>query len=136
VREGWVGDDYLILFGPDERKPASASYSFPELLPGYQLLGLRSWDDFIVDDYAGQQFTVPTVPVIATHLAPFQLPSADQVWRIDEQFTGRIKWYLKPVVFGGDPLSQQNQAWISHNQHAQLVRYWNQTYRSMKASGR
>lgn len=115
MREGWVGDEYLILFEDDELQSVSASYSFAELLPGYKLLGLRSWDDFIVDDNAGHLFTVPTVPVGTTHLAPFQLPTADQIWNTDEQLTGRIKWYVKPLVFGGDPSSHQNQAWISHN---------------------
>jgi hypothetical protein len=33
----------LILFEADERQVASANYSFPELLPGYELLGLRGW---------------------------------------------------------------------------------------------
>jgi hypothetical protein len=43
----------LILFEADERQVASANYSFPELLPGYELLGLRGWYDFIVADDAG-----------------------------------------------------------------------------------
>jgi hypothetical protein len=134
MREGWVGDDYLILFEADEQQVASANYSFHELLPGYNLLGLRGWDDFIVDDNAGHLFTVPTVPVSTTDLAPFQVPGFDQVWTVDEQLRGKIKWYVKPLVFGGDPSSNQNQAWINHDQHAELVRFWNNTYRSMKAN--
>ncbi|HEX8713606.1 MAG TPA: hypothetical protein VF730_17145 [Terracidiphilus sp.] len=133
MREGWVGEEYLILFEADELQNAPARYSFPELLPGYTLLGLRSWDEFSVHDNTGHLFTVPTVPVSAIHLVPFQAPGVDQVWTADERFSGKIKWYLKPLVFGGDPLSQQNQTWISHDQHAQLVRYWNNMYRSMNA---
>ena len=136
MREGWVGDDYLILFEGEELESVSARYAFPDLLPGYRLVGLRGWDDFIVDDNAGHLSTVPTVPVNATYLAPFRLPAADKVWKTDEQFRGKIKWYVKPLVFGGDPSSPQNQAWITHDQHAQLVRYWNNMYRSMKANSR
>ena len=113
---------------------ATARYSFPELLPGYRLLGLRGWENFIVDDNAGHLSTVPIVPVSATHLAPFQLPGVDRVWTLDEQFRGKIKWYVKPLIFGGDPSSHQNQAWINHDQQSQLVRYWNKMYRSMKAN--
>jgi hypothetical protein len=133
MREGWVGDNYLILFEAEELQTQSAKYSFSDLLPGYTLLGLRGWDEFIVDDNAGHIFTVPTVPVSTTHLARFKLPCSDEAWTADERFAGKIKWYLKPLVFGGDPSSHQNQAWISHDQHAQLVRYWNNMYRSMKA---
>ncbi len=136
MREGWVRDDYLILFEDDEQEVASANYSFPELLPGYRILGLRGWDDFIVSDTAGHLLTVPTVPVSKTFLAPFQMPEVDEIWRSDERFTGKIKWYQRPLVFGGDPSSDQNKIWISHEQHAQLVRYWNDMHRRVEADSR
>lgn len=136
MREGWVGEDYLILFEGDEREAKSANYLLSELLPGYKLVGLRGWDDFIVGDNAGHLFTVPTVPVSTTCLAPFQLPSEDQAWKEDERCRGKIKWHVKPLLFGGDPTSHQNQAWINHDQHAQLVQYWNNMYRSMKSNSR
>jgi hypothetical protein len=41
---------------------------------------------------------------------------------------------VKPLIFGGDPSSHENQTWITHEQHAQLVRYWNDMYRSLKAN--
>ena len=136
MREGWVGNDYLILFESGELQRVSAKYAFPELLPGYKFRGLRGWDDFIIEDNSGRLFTVPTVPVSTAYLAPFQLPGDDQIWTLDERFTGKIKWYLKPLAFGGDPSSHQNQAWVTHDQHAQLVQYWNNMYRAMKANSR
>jgi len=136
MREGWVEDDYLILFDTSELEPVSNSYTFAGLLPGYRLIGLRGWDDFIVEDVAGDLFTLPTIPVDARYLAPFQLPGADQALTADERFSGKIKWYVKPLVFGGDPSSHENQTWVTHEQHAQLIRYWNQMYRSMKANNR
>lgn len=134
MREGWVGEDYLILFDAGELEAVAESYAFPSLLPGFKLLGLRSWDDFIVDDGAGNLFTVPTIPVQSEYLAPFQLPGVDRVWTVDERFSGRIKWYVKPLIFGGEPSLHENQTWITPEQHAQLVRYWNDMYRSMKAN--
>jgi hypothetical protein len=132
MREGWVGDDYLVLFDAAELEAATENYAIPDLLPGYKLVGLRSWDDFIVADGAGNLFTVPTIPVHTGYLVPFQSPGSDQVWNADERFIGKIKWYVKPIVFGGDPTSNENQTWITHDQHAQLVRYWNGVYRSIK----
>jgi hypothetical protein len=47
----------------------------------------------------------------------------------DSRFTGRIKWYIKPVVFGGDPNPGENVTWVTHEQHAELVAWWNRKYR-------
>lgn len=135
MREGWVGDDYLVLFEADEIDAARARYSFGELLPGYRLVGLRGWDDFIVEDDAGNLFIVPTVPAIRANLLRFQMPDADEVWTADERFKGMIKWYLKPVIFGGDPLALENEDWVDHEKHGEVVRYWNGVYRSVKAQG-
>jgi hypothetical protein len=132
MREGWVGDDYLVLYEAEELDAAAARYSFAELLPGYKLVGLRGWDDFIVEDGAGRVLTVPTVPAVAANLAPFKLPGGDQPWAADERFAGMIKWYLKPVFFGGDPLSFENEDWIDHEKHGELVRYWNGVYRAVQ----
>ena len=132
MREGWAGDDYLILFEDDESEAASARYALPEWLPGYSLVGLRSWDDFIVHDQEGNLFTVPTVPAVAKYLESYHLPGK-QAWTTDERFRGTIKWYEKPIVFGGDP-SEECVRWVSHDQHAQSVRYWNGVYRRPAAN--
>jgi hypothetical protein len=74
------------------------------------------------------------MPLSTAYIAPFQLPGVDQIWTSDPQFRGKVKWYVKPLVFGGDPSSHENQTWIDHDQHAQLVRYWNDVYRSLQAN--
>jgi hypothetical protein len=131
MREGWNTDDYLILFDQDEISAASEKYSISTLLPGYEVVGLRGWDDFIVRNREGQIFTVPTIPVDAKYLASFQLPESSRELQTDERFLGKIKWYVKPPVFGGDPSQGENLIWVNHEQHAQLVRYWNDAYRSI-----
>jgi len=62
MNEGWLGDDYLILFDEAEVAAPSDRYGISQLLPGYQVLGLRGWDDFILRDSARQIYSVPTVP--------------------------------------------------------------------------
>jgi hypothetical protein len=131
MREGWNNNDYLILFDEDEIREASEKYSISALLPGHEVVGLRGWDDFIVRDREGQTSTVPTIPVDAKYLAPFQLPDPSRELQTDERFLGKIKWYVKPTVFGGDQSHGENLIWVSHEQHAQLVHYWNNTYRSI-----
>ena len=131
MKEGWYNDDHLILFNEAEVLSASDRYGISNVLPGFQIIGLRGWDDFLVRDDKGSVFTVPTLPLDAKYLAPFSLPSAEISLQEDSRFAGKIKWYLTPVVFGGDPKSGENIYWVNHDLHAQLVRWWNDKYRAI-----
>jgi hypothetical protein len=69
MREGRLGDDYLVLFfSGSEISSATDKYGFETLLPGFEVLGLRGWDDFVVRDRAGKCFSIPTVPVDPRYL--------------------------------------------------------------------
>ncbi len=74
MREGWHLNDYLIFFDEPEITAASDRYAISLWLPGFSVLGLRSWDHLIVKNLAGETFFVPTVPVDAQYLAPFVPP--------------------------------------------------------------
>jgi hypothetical protein len=131
MREGWCGEDYLVLFDGPELAQASLSYDIARLLPGYEVLGLCGWDDLIVRDAAGAVFTVPTVPLAPNYLEPFEAAKCNTHLAHDSRFTGRIKWYLEPIVFGGDANLGQNVIWVDHDQHSQHVRWWNDKYREL-----
>jgi hypothetical protein len=133
MTEGWCGDDYLILFADSEVTSASERYAIDRMLPGYQVIGLRGWDDLILRDSVGGLHTVPAVPADPQYLAPFVMPGGALALQADERFREKIKWYLKPLVFGGDPNSKENLIWASHEQHGQLVRWWNEQFRAIKS---
>jgi hypothetical protein len=134
--EGWHGDEYLVLFEADAPRLERA-YPFAECVPGFRLLGLSGWDDFIVTDQAGGIFRVPTVPLDVDRLEAVALPEGvERSLEPDPQFTGRIKWYVKPILFGGDPESETNVVWVTLVHHIELVRFWNDTYRRLKPAGR
>ena len=128
--EGWAGNDYLMLFSTDEAKAAAERYAIADLLLGYRIIGLRGWDDFIVEDQKGDTFTLPTVPCEAGELARYHVPSCDKLIA-DDRFTDRVKWYITPVKFGGDHAARENITWISLVQHADAVRWCNALYREM-----
>jgi hypothetical protein len=124
--EGWSEDAYFILLDETESRNFTAAYGLPDALPGFHLIGMRSWDDLIVAGPDGV-FTVPSVPIAAQYLTPLaQLPTG---LARDERFQGRIKWHVTPLVFGGDPEADENRIWISLAEHADLVRWWNAKYR-------
>lgn len=94
---------------------------------------MRGWDDFILQDAAGRSYAIPTVPLDPRYLYPYDIPPNVELRR-DERFEGKIKWYVKPIVLGGDPRAQDNIIFVSHEQHAQLVGWWNDLYRSLKGT--
>jgi len=132
--EGWHGDNYLVLF-QDEAHSLEKAYGIGELLPGYELLGLKGWDDFIVRNAEGEMFTVPTVPTDAARLEPFSLTNGASNLIADPRFAGRVKWYVQPIVFGGDPKLGPNVTWVPIQKHAELVQWWNKKYREVKSRG-
>jgi len=132
VIEGWYGSDHLILFNETEISSVSDRYALSQFLPGYKVIGLRGWDDFILQDSSGATYCALTVPALAGTPLGIRAPTRSATLRPDDRFHGKIKWYVKPVVFGGDPQSQANVIWVSHDQHAELVKYWNGLYRYLK----
>ena len=129
MHEGWHNDDYLILFDHCEVEQKQQEYGFNQLLPGYRLLGLIGWDDFLVMEHASQKlFRIPTIPTSAERRKEW--PHAVELAELkpDDRFHGKIKWYVHPIVFGGDPSSSENTTWISHSDHVHAVRYWNEMY--------
>src|SRR5258708_25485780 len=123
--QGWHNDDYLILFdGQSEAITMSERYTVASSLPGYILAGLKSWDDFIVRDAKNQFFTVPTVPLDVENIQPFELDVDPSKLRADQRFTDKIRWYVKPLVFGGDPRADSNTTWITVDDHVGVVKWW------------
>ena len=79
MTEGWNCDDYVVLFSGREAHSATERYGIAALLPGYRIVGLRGWDDFIVQDETGATFQLPTVPCDHKELVPFQVPASDEL---------------------------------------------------------
>jgi hypothetical protein len=111
------------------------AYAIDHFLPGHVLVGLRGWDEFIVIDESGSVFAVPTVPIDLRHATTFALPE-QVLLEPDARFDGKIKWYVKPLAFGGDAADETNLAWVTHEKHAELVRWWNEQYSANKTSPR
>ncbi len=132
MTEGWQNEDYLILFDEKESTDLSLRYEINKYLVGYRIVGLTGWDDFIVEGVDGKLFTIPTIPLDPKHLSPFGLSIRHAELRPDHRLLGKIKWYTKPVVFGGDPSARDNMTWVTLEQHIQLVNWWNKLYQTMK----
>ena len=132
MQEGWFEDDYFIVFAESEIEAATARYRLSEFLPQYQIVGIAGWDDFLVRDPSGRTLRIPTVPIDVQYLEPFDSAEPLPLLQSDARFTGQIKWYVQPLIFGGAAEDESNIIWVSHELHAQLVVWWNQQYRRLK----
>jgi hypothetical protein len=94
---------------------------------------LYFWDDFIVQGENGDTYTLPAVPCDSTELARFQVPTAKELVP-DSRFAGKVRWFIKPIKFGGSATASENTTWVSLTQHADLVRWWNTLYRDLTAN--
>jgi hypothetical protein len=98
MREGWCNDDYWSLCEDQkEAEQLTAIYGLADYLPGYFIVGLKGWDDFILCDREGEHFVVPTLPLERGSLAPFRFPAESLRLEPDDRFTKKIKWYVKPI---------------------------------------
>lgn len=132
MTEGWQKEDYLILFDERESADLSLRYELNKYLVGYEIVGLKGWDDFIIEGVGGRLFTIPTVPLAPDHLSPLGFAIDHGHLRQDNRVRGRIKWYTTPLIFGGDPTADANMAWVDLEQHIQLVNWWNRLYQTVK----
>src|SRR5690349_6642084 len=98
MREGWYNGDYWSLCEDQkEAEDLTTVYGLAEYLPGYFIVGLKGWDDFILADCDGRYFLAPTVPLERANLAPFRFPAESLRLEADDRFTKKIKWYVKPL---------------------------------------
>jgi hypothetical protein len=90
MREGWAEDDYLIIFSDSEVGFATVRYQMDRFLPGYVVVGLKSWDDVIVQNGEGNTYTVPSVPLVVKFFDRYSL-QRDVLLETDTQLSGKIK---------------------------------------------
>lgn len=132
MQEGWLGDDYYVLFSPEEQRSATRN-KVQTFFPDFSVVGIVGWDDLLLQDHSGATCRSPAVPMEAKYLCPFSLPAGLEL-QPDSRFTGKIKWYTTPIVFGGSPNDKGNMVWVTHEQHRQVVAWWNEKYRELKAA--
>jgi hypothetical protein len=131
--QGWSNDNYLIVFEEQlEAVAITERYGLLKFLPGFTLVGLIDWDSFVLRDADDRFYTVPTVPLVAQHLKPFTFDIDLLTLRSDSRFTDKIKWHIQPIIFGGNPQSEQNMIWITLDQHTEAVIWWNNKYRELQ----
>ena len=130
--EGWSGDEYYTLFDDADYPSLTQEYGVEPLLPGFSVVGLIGWDDFLLLR-KGNYFTCPTVPILSQYVTRFEPSELPPQLTSDKNLAGRCRWYVTPLVFGGNPADDSNLIWVEYTQHRELVRWWNEKYTEMRS---
>ena len=125
MTEGWLNFDYVILFSLSERIVYSRKYKIGNFLPGFTLAGIYDWNYFLVTDFEGKMYSLPSLPLDIKSIKEFSLPEKYTL-ETDQRYLGKVRWYLKPEIAGGNPKDGKNLVWISLELHADLVAWWNE----------
>ena len=132
MTEGWAEEEYFSLFDNDESKELTSEYEIENMLPGFILIGLVGWDDFLLLK-EGRLFRCPTVPAGLEYVEEFDQANMPAELQPDPKIKQKIKWYLKPVIFGGNPDDENNIEWVDYSEHKKLVKWWNRKYKEIMA---
>lgn len=95
--QGWLQDIHISLFPQDSCEQIAGSYGLSEALPGYSLIGLLGWDDFLLKSDSGL-YTCPTVPIDPKYLQTIDIKIDTGDLRPDPELNDRIKWYITPLI--------------------------------------
>jgi len=126
--KAYTKENEILLFDSDKVSQISSEYCLDKVLPDHQIIGLIDWDDFLIVDKNNKTFQVPTVPIDTQYLNSFEC----EVVKEEEVKEELIKWYVTPLIFGGDPSSSENINFIDIETHIKLVVWWNNKYQEIK----
>jgi len=131
MKSGWLNDNHYNLFDSIEIENLTSKYELEKYIPNYKLIGLIGWDDFIIFKN-NFYYKIPTVPIYEKYLEEIEMIDYLIELENEKENQNKIKWYTKPLIFGGDPCDPKNIKWINIEQHSQLVSYWNKIYFNIK----
>ena len=139
-REGWIGNDYVRIYAAADRHRIAKLYDFPTFLPGYEPWGSWGLDALCLgpDSHLHVLDWIPLersfLKVRYASVAAFE----EDVARLHEATTAYEHFqkevhFVQPLVFGGDP--KVAPVMVDQATHAEACRFWNKTYRELKARG-
>jgi hypothetical protein len=149
--EGFVGYEYLRLFGIEQLPWINAAYQVAKYLPGYYLFGSNGCGEAYLFAPANGPQQVIKMPFI-----PFDLEYLSESWPDFDHFllalvsapcehdgspypdvpnpdsVGQEVHEIHPIVLGGSPSDSANQALVPVQKHVELVSFWNEAFQNIK----
>lgn len=136
-REGWLGEEYVRVYADSERARIGELYDFQTFLPGYEPWG--SWGlDALCLAPDSHLYAVDWIPLeesfrkqryASVRALEEELVRLHEATSAYDHFQKEVH-FVKPIIFGGDP--KEAPMMVDQATHAELCRFWNQTYARLK----
>lgn len=144
-REGFLGQQYVRLYRPQELRALNDAYEISSRRPGLIMVASDGYGEgfgFLHRNPAVLKFPLIPLPIegeiidlaAATFEAFVHLHSeTSATMRPNPSCVGMEMHLKQPLCFGGDWRSSENQVLVPPLKHAELVCYWNTLYRKLLA---
>jgi hypothetical protein len=141
--EGFLGTEYLRFYPAEQLIPLNSAFCTEEFIPGRLIFGSNGGGEAWVFDVRLRPALVIKLPFIPMNdqygesfgsfeqflrlLAGTNEPRAQR--SVNPDLIGKEIHEIHPVVFGGDPASEDNKAYLTPPEYAPYVVWWNRQYR-------
>ncbi len=143
--EGFLGDEYLRFYPADQLITLNDVYCSQEFIPGQFIFGSNGGGSAWAFDLRVQPAIVVKVPFIpmlnqlGQRFGSFEqfltklagASAQHDTRRVNPALIGKEVHEIQPIVFGGDPVANDNKAYLSPSEYAPYVVWWNRKYREL-----
>ena len=147
--EGFIGEQFVRLYSVEQLMTFNPAYGLDEFMPGFVLIGSDGGGEAYMLNAKltpAPVLQIPFIPMIESYGRPIApsvaawnqalaaIPPDSNVKHMPTSPTFQREIYeVKPIVFGGSPTDPKNKALIPLDKYAELVVWWNRTFRTMSA---
>ena len=145
--EGFIGNNYIILWKAEELADFNREYEVESYAPGIFLFGSNGGGEAYGFDTRSTAMPIVRTPFIgmecryATPVAK-DLPDLFAQARDFDMSSHRNTCprgmevvEIMPIILGGDPADPLNKTLVTRQQHFELVRYWNKVIVELRKQG-
>src|SRR4051812_12487051 len=151
--EGFVGQSYFRLYPVENLAKLNAAFGVQEFAPGLVIFGSNGGGEAFAFDMrtsAPGVVQLPFIPMAYEYIIERSPSFADFLVRmarpdpgdhrtlpthINPDTLGKEIHEITPIVFGGSPTDPANKAYLTTEQYAEYVVWWNRTYRNVRSQG-
>jgi hypothetical protein len=147
--EGFIGKEYVILWGVQELTSMNQSYEVNKFAPGFLIFGSSGGGETYGFDTRTTHWPIVRVPFVgmdwdyARQLGDSFSAFLSRLHETNESnrqqrptagdSSGKEIFEITPVILGGSPTATANKALLNREDHIQAVAYWNKLIAGLRA---
>jgi cell wall assembly regulator SMI1 len=145
--DGFIGDNYLILWRAEELSKFNDGYEVSKYAPGFLVFGSTGGGDGFAFDMRTSPNRVMQVPFVGMSIDDDFLVAGSfnellngmhEAMNPTSRLPKKVRWpgkeifEIQPVLLGGSPTDPENKMVLTRDQHMEAVRYWNKAVNALR----